>query len=190
MGPTWGPPGADRTQVGPVLVPRTLLSGVLLFIGLTLAIMELSGNFLCNQWRKCNTKYLDHENIFVPAFAQCVPSCSSWPCYNEGRLNNATHAILTFQMQPVFRSSLSRWLGPTVWWWSQSLLVLLVVVEALRRRRHLHEKIHEHDGVFKWKHFPRYWPFVPGIPRSPVNSPHKGQWRGALMFSLIWSVLG
>ena len=31
----------------------------------------------------------------------------------------------------------------------------------------------------------RYWPFVQGIHRSPVNSPHKGQWRGALMFSLI-----
>ena len=27
--------------------------------------------------------------------------------------------------------------------------------------------------------------FVRGIHRSPVNSPHKGQWRGALMFSLI-----
>ena len=26
---------------------------------------------------------------------------------------------------------------------------------------------------------------VRGIHRSPVNSPHKGQWRGALMFSLI-----
>ena len=25
-----------------------------------------------------------------------------------------------------------------------------------------------------------------GIHRSSVNSPHKGQWRGALMFSLIW----
>ena len=37
----------------------------------------------------------------------------------------------------------------------------------------------------KWKHFPRYWPFVRGIHRSPVNSPHKGQWRGALMFTLI-----
>ena len=37
----------------------------------------------------------------------------------------------------------------------------------------------------KWKHFPRYWPFVRGIHRSPVNSPHKGQWRGALLFSLI-----
>ena len=34
------------------------------------------------------------------------------------------------------------------------------------------------------KHFPRYWPFVRGIHRSPVNSPHKGQWRGALIFSL------
>ena len=42
-----------------------------------------------------------------------------------------------------------------------------------------------HDDVIKWKHFPCYWPFVRGIHRSPVNSPHKGQWRGALMFSLI-----
>ena len=42
-----------------------------------------------------------------------------------------------------------------------------------------------HDDVIKWKHFPRYWPFVRGIHRSPVNSPHKGQWRGALMFPLI-----
>ena len=42
-----------------------------------------------------------------------------------------------------------------------------------------------HDDVIKWKHFPRYWPFVRGIHRSPVNSPHKGQWRGALMSSLI-----
>ena len=41
------------------------------------------------------------------------------------------------------------------------------------------------DDVIKWKHFPRYWPFVQGIHRSPVNFPHKGQWRGALMFSLI-----
>ena len=42
-----------------------------------------------------------------------------------------------------------------------------------------------HDDVIIWKHFPRYWPFVRGIHRSPVNSPHKGQWRGALMLSLI-----
>ena len=42
-----------------------------------------------------------------------------------------------------------------------------------------------HDDVIKWKHFPCYWPFVRGIHRSPVNSSHKGQWGGALMFSLI-----
>ena len=42
-----------------------------------------------------------------------------------------------------------------------------------------------HDDVIKWKHFPRNWPFVRGIHRPPVKSPHKGQWHRALMFSLI-----
>ena len=31
-----------------------------------------------------------------------------------------------------------------------------------------------HDDVIRWKHYLRYWPFVRGIHRSPVNSPHKG----------------
>ena len=38
-----------------------------------------------------------------------------------------------------------------------------------------------YNDVIKWKHSPRYWPFV----WSPVNSPPKGQWRGALVFCLI-----
>ena len=42
-----------------------------------------------------------------------------------------------------------------------------------------------HDDVIKRKLFLHYWPFVRGIHRSPVNSRHKGQWRGALMCSLI-----
>ena len=42
-----------------------------------------------------------------------------------------------------------------------------------------------HDDVIKWKHFPCCWPFVRGIHRLPVDSPDKGQWCGALMFSLI-----
>ena len=46
-----------------------------------------------------------------------------------------------------------------------------------------------HDGptsafITWWRH-PRHWLFVRGIHRSPVNSPHKGQWHGALMYSLI-----
>ena len=39
-----------------------------------------------------------------------------------------------------------------------------------------------HDDVIKWKYFSRYWSFVRGIHRSAVGSPHKGQWRGALIF--------
>ena len=36
-----------------------------------------------------------------------------------------------------------------------------------------------HDDVIKWKHFPRNWPLCGEF------SPHKGQWRGALMCCLI-----
>ena len=43
---------------------------------------------------------------------------------------------------------------------------------------YLHSIMHlHHNDVIQWKHLPRHWPFV--------NSPNKGQWRGALMFSLI-----
>ena len=49
------------------------------------------------------------------------------------------------------------------------------------------EEIHELDMMTSpnGNIFPRYWPFVRGIHRSPVNSPDKGQWRGAMMFSLV-----
>ena len=46
-------------------------------------------------------------------------------------------------------------------------------------------KLPMHDDVIKLKNFPRYWPFVRGIHRPPVTSPHKGQGCGALMFSFI-----
>ena len=42
-----------------------------------------------------------------------------------------------------------------------------------------------HDDVIKWKHFPRY--FVRGIRRSPVNSPHTGQWRGFFSLICVWT---
>ena len=34
---------------------------------------------------------------------------------------------------------------------------------------------HDHDDVIKWKHFPRYWPFVRGIHRSPVTGEFPAQ---------------
>ena len=56
---------------------------------------------------------------------------------------------------------------------------------VIRSTRHPQGGRWLHDDVIKWKHSPRNWPFVRRIHRSPVNSPHKGQWRGALMFPLI-----
>ena len=64
------------------------------------------------------------------------------------------------------------------WWWSETALYV-----AYKRWLNLHW------GKGSWCHqmetFSRYWPFVQGIHRSSVNSPNKGQWRGALVFSLI-----
>ena len=34
------------------------------------------------------------------------------------------------------------------------------------------------------EHFPRNWPFVRGVHRSPVDFPHRGLWCGTLTFSL------
>ena len=53
-------------------------------------------------------------------------------------------------------------------------------------------EVTEHDDVIKWKYFPPFWLFVRGIHRSPVNSPHKRQWRGAFVLSLIcvWMING
>ena len=53
----------------------------------------------------------------------------------------------------------------------------------------LEQNIIQKDLFPWWRHemetFPCNWPFVWGIHQSPVNSPHKGQWHGALVFSLI-----
>ena len=49
----------------------------------------------------------------------------------------------------------------------------------------IHNFSFKHDDVIKCKRVPCYSPFVRGIHLSLVNYPRKGQWRRALMFSLI-----
>ena len=41
-----------------------------------------------------------------------------------------------------------------------------------------------HDDIIKWKHFPRYWPFVRGNHRSPVNSPTKASY--VRLWCFLW----
>ena len=67
--------------------------------------------------------------------------------------------------------------GMAIKWW----LLLLTRIH----RRHGFLEIWPPWWCQRVEIFPRYWPFVRVIHRSPVNSPHKGQWCGALMFSLI-----
>ena len=64
-------------------------------------------------------------------------------------------------------------------------LYILFTLNLKNQVTQLTTEMVDHDDVIKWQHFPRHWPFVRAIHRPPVNSPHKGQWRGALMFSLI-----
>ena len=42
-----------------------------------------------------------------------------------------------------------------------------------------------YDDVMNQKRFPHYWSFVRGVPRWLVDSPHTGQIRLTLMFSLM-----
>ena len=71
------------------------------------------------------------------------------------------------------------------WWYCLGWLFMLWSFSGSVLYIRTYSKIH--DDVIKWKHFPRNWPFVREIHRSPVNFPHKGQWRGASMFSLIYA---
>ena len=61
MGPTWGPSGADRTQVGPMLAPWTLLSGR----GIVVVLTSLSRPRHKNvNWPKC-AKLFSCEKMIV-----------------------------------------------------------------------------------------------------------------------------
>ena len=82
--------------------------------------------------------------------------------------------------------SSTKW-GPFCPGGDELTLVVLNVVQLVRITALEWWNFCIHDDVIKWKHFPRNWPYVRGIHRSPVNSTHKGQWRRALMFSLICS---
>ena len=124
MGPTWGPPGSCRPQMGPVLSPWTLLSGTCPS---------------CQSYRQ-------------GAVQNCISSVSETPNTTKKSSYKACNIHVNYR-------------DDVAWTFL--------------------EKYRYHDDVIKWEHFPRYWPFVRGIHWSPVNSPHKGQWRGALMFSLI-----
>ena len=130
-------------------------------------------------------KITDHQIFVRLAFPESPENSTiestlkpSWPP-NTNKLALALGPLVTGQSTLSLTNSKHRII---------SLLVIraALCISYVNTLRPIQNDRHfTYDDVIKWKHFPRYWPFVPGIHRSPVNSPHKGQWRGALMFNLV-----
>ena len=64
--------------------------------------------------------------------------------------------------------------------------IILIITHHIDRFMCI-EKCEIQDDVIKWKYFSRYWHFKRGNHRSMVDSPHKGQQCGALVFSVIFA---
>ena len=108
-------------------------------------------------WHGCNKSNYPWQRSFQMS---CRAMPNLWKVKNEAKVGPMSYFLFDMRQQRSYFSTTVLFFGYIVYSFN-------------------------HDDVIKWKHFPRYWPFVRGIHRSPVNSPHKGQWRGALMFSLI-----
>ena len=65
MGPTWDPPGADRTQVGPMLAPWTMLFGVFQtgLVMLSNELMRPSLNSYCERYKLQNAPNINSSAI-------------------------------------------------------------------------------------------------------------------------------
>ena len=98
MGPTWGPSGADRTQVGPMLAPWTLLSGMLLCIEYPLSISESNVKKITFCYKCINYRLVKHKSctLLPPDKSQSsfyIP-CAIWVFYSI----NITVIMFTSQL--------------------------------------------------------------------------------------------
>ena len=84
MGPTWGPPGADRTQVGSMSAPWSLLSGVALIPWLPIRVClrfnilrpEQNGRCYVDDISKCI--FLNTFLLFSLKFLAGGPDDNKW----------------------------------------------------------------------------------------------------------------
>ena len=140
--------------------------------------MYLYMNYFCTLWWCIISIYLIFTSQMVIYFWQSTLVLSIYMYFDQCLLVNFIH-VTSRKMKTILN-----WIDLSPCWdWNKSVLVKEVLV--VYWCDWVANISPFNDDVIKWKHFPRNWPFVRGIHRSPVKSPHKGQWRGALMFSLI-----
>ena len=130
----------------------------------------------------------EHCCIFTQFLLECVPNDSNTNILTMVQImarrrtgtKPLSELVMANHADVFMRHSMSFKVFKTRSWGSRFL--------SPQIKAHTHAEVSlQQDDVIKWKHFICHWPFVQGIHWSPVNSPHKGLWRGALMFSLICS---
>ena len=86
--------------------------------------------------------------------------------------HNGNHSVYVVrQWETVLQYNvISHWLGAYTEW-SLDMSIIYNQHQDLNGTGSLNINNHDHDDVIKWKHFPRYWPFVRGIHRSPGEFP-------------------
>ena len=132
-------------------------------------------NILCHQWRQ-QCWFLISEVMWHSPKRNFTMKTQSTFQYNE--FENYTFKSLPHLPGANELIPLMKWQVPRQWGQVGSVPWTFPSGHVIREP---FQRV-VHDDVVKWKHCPHYWPFVRGIHRSPVNYPHKGQWRGALMF--------
>ena len=131
---------------------------------------------ISNKRQNGDVRSLIVSSIFTNMYADALPSCIA---KSSTAIIRNWRQLLTPRLNIV---SMSAWHRLVVY---NAVNNIVLMHKIWSRKSDCFIVAAAHDDVIKWKHFPRYWPFVRGIHRPRVNSPHKGQWRGALMFSLI-----
>ena len=100
IGPIWCPSGADRTQVGPMLAPWTLLSGYI-YLGLVLirsVHVQFSQTMLCTDW----DNLLDLSKLINQGLTMNCKwlACTQWASLTD---TNATRRLVANQREIMTR---------------------------------------------------------------------------------------
>ena len=109
MGPTWGPSGADRTQVGPMFVPWTLLSGDITQYSFLLPLVTYSVSRIHHYRFTCSNKLKGVWSFIVTLIGNL------WPCiYLKKTFLQETNFVITVSVDVVAPKGVVQWEGTKV----------------------------------------------------------------------------
>ena len=200
MGPTWGPSGSCRPQVDPHVGPIILA----IKDGWKGKTINLTGLYFCGIYSSVRAVRLETSCLRGHGYWVHLGAWLSL-CGSHGLLCEVLEAsaaciiahLLTGTAQPVVSKEecVYTYLMVFVQQTCKSQTgnayrhkdVCNCDFDRNGKRRNIHEKYLKHDDVIKWRHFPRYWPFVRGIHRSRWIPHTKAS--DAELCCFLWSVL-